>query len=134
MTTPTVDSIYNRLKELDPEDVHELSSHWRMALIDAGPDTPYGWEDGNYGTYNPTYVPPPQEMRDEVDAIIASLFSVPDSWDLAWGPYPSTRQLLSELCLGESLCPMHRVDYAICFDDDDPECAAIRAVFPAHDT
>lgn len=41
---------------------------------------------------------------------------------------------LSQLCLDNSLCPMHQLDYAICFDDDDAECAAIRACFPSHDT
>lgn len=41
---------------------------------------------------------------------------------------------LSDLRLNYSLCPMHAHDYAICFDDDDPDCAAIRAHFPIHDT
>lgn len=43
-------------------------------------------------------------------------------------------ELRSRLLLDYSLCPMHRCDYAICFDDDDPDCAAIRACFPNHDT
>lgn len=41
---------------------------------------------------------------------------------------------LTELFLDNSICPMHRCDYAICFDDDDPECAAIRLIHPSHDT
>ncbi len=41
---------------------------------------------------------------------------------------------LSMLHLDHSLCPMHHCDYAACFDDDDPECATIRAFFPNHDT
>lgn len=40
----------------------------------------------------------------------------------------------SLLRLDASLCPMHACDYASCFDDDDPECAAIRDAFPDHDT
>lgn len=40
----------------------------------------------------------------------------------------------SMLMLSLSLCPLHATDYAICFDDDDDECAAIRACFPSHDT
>lgn len=44
------------------------------------------------------------------------------------------RHALSDLLLSYSLCPMHAIDYAICFDDDDPDCAAIRAHFPIHDT
>jgi len=46
----------------------------------------------------------------------------------------SARQSLSLLALDNSLCPMHMIDYAICFDDDDPDCAMIRAFFPSHDT
>jgi hypothetical protein len=41
----------------------------------------------------------------------------------------------SELAIDDfSLCPLHFIDYAICFDDDDDACAAIRACFPSHDT
>lgn len=41
---------------------------------------------------------------------------------------------LSLLRYEHSLCPMHACDYAMCFDDDDDECAAIRVVLPSHDT
>ena len=44
------------------------------------------------------------------------------------------RQSISLMRLDDSLCPMHACDYAICFDDDDAECAAIRTCFPSHDT
>lgn len=44
------------------------------------------------------------------------------------------RESLTELLLESSLCPLHRIDYAICFDDDDPECAAIRTIHPSHDS
>lgn len=44
------------------------------------------------------------------------------------------RSFISTLALEMSLCPMHLVDYAICFDDDNAECAAIRSIFPDHDT
>ncbi len=43
-------------------------------------------------------------------------------------------QYLSELRLAHSLCPIHHCDYAICFDDDEPECATIRTYFPNHDS
>lgn len=43
-------------------------------------------------------------------------------------------ETLTELRLEYSLCPLHGIDYAICFDDDDPECAQIRAIHPSHDT
>jgi hypothetical protein len=42
---------------------------------------------------------------------------------------------LSKLYMENSLCPIHRVDWAICFDDEDPSCAQVRAIFPdGHDT
>lgn len=46
-----------------------------------------------------------------------------------------SRDTLSSLAMRHSLCPMHFIDWAICFDDDDPDCAQIRTVFPhSHDT
>lgn len=45
-----------------------------------------------------------------------------------------SRDAISDLALSYSLCPFHMIDYAICFDDDDDECAAIRDCFPSHDT
>lgn len=45
-----------------------------------------------------------------------------------------SRDDLSILRLSFSLCPIHSIDYAICFDDDDADCAQIRAAFPSHDT
>ena len=47
---------------------------------------------------------------------------------------PYARHELSMLLLDFSLCPMHRIDYAACFDDRDDECALIREYFPNHDT
>jgi hypothetical protein len=45
------------------------------------------------------------------------------------------RAELTELALDHSLCPLHFIDFAICFDDADPECAAIRTIYPdTHDT
>lgn len=44
------------------------------------------------------------------------------------------RELITYTALRLSLCPLHLIDYAICFDDDDDECAAIRTIHPSHDT
>lgn len=43
------------------------------------------------------------------------------------------RDGLSALALELSVCPIHFVDYAICFDDDNPECYPVRMAFPSHD-
>lgn len=47
---------------------------------------------------------------------------------------PYRRDELTDLLLGESLCPLHFCDYAICFDDQNPECLPIRTIHPSHDT
>jgi hypothetical protein len=41
---------------------------------------------------------------------------------------------ITEIALSLSLCPLHRIDYAICFDDNDAECAQIRLIHPNHDS
>jgi hypothetical protein len=44
------------------------------------------------------------------------------------------REWVTAEALALWLCPVHFRDYAICFDDDDIECAQVRAVHPVHDT
>lgn len=46
----------------------------------------------------------------------------------------NARERLTHIALALSLCPVHLVDYAICFDDDDAECAQVRIIHPSHDT
>lgn len=49
--------------------------------------------------------------------------------------YEFSRDEYSEFAMGMSLCPLHFLDWAICFDDENPECSQIREVFPVgHDT
>lgn len=48
---------------------------------------------------------------------------------------PYMRDHLSRMAMELSLCPIHFWDWAICFDDELPECEQIRAIFPhSHDT
>lgn len=45
------------------------------------------------------------------------------------------RDHLTELAMSQSLCPIHFVDWAICFDDQPEDCSQVRAIFPnGHDT
>lgn len=44
------------------------------------------------------------------------------------------RDELTDLALSLSLCPLHFIDYAICFDDRTYECQEIRTIHPGHDT
>lgn len=73
------------------------------------------------------------ELRpDALDAIRRDLAAI--DAELATPYAELTRHAYSELLLDHSLCPMHAIDYAICFDDDNAECATIRQYFPSHDT
>ena len=60
---------------------------------------------------------------------LADLLETGERWEI-----DSERHELSELALSLSLCPMHLIDYAICFDDENDECALLRSFFPLHDT
>ncbi len=51
-----------------------------------------------------------------------------------WSNKYGAAEHLTEAALATSLCPLHLIDYAICFDDDDLECDQIRAIHPNHDT
>lgn len=67
----------------------------------------------------------------EIDLKLA--LRIRDLLEIVWsGDY--TTDWVSTQALNMSLCPIHFVDYAACFDDDDPECDQIRACFPSHDT
>jgi hypothetical protein len=44
------------------------------------------------------------------------------------------REDLTQILLSLSLCPLHMIDYAICFDDRTAECNSIRHIHPNHDT
>lgn len=44
------------------------------------------------------------------------------------------RESVTQLALELSICPLHFIDYAICFDDEDEECKAIRQIHPSHDS
>lgn len=66
---------------------------------------------------------PPAYIYDTLRALLAIIDA-----------YPYSTEHLTKLLLDNSLCPMHAIDYAICFDDDEPDCAAIRAIHPSHDT
>jgi len=104
------------------DDRHDLAmTDLRMLLID--PDYDFAHDDDD-----PCFAPSPDrdELRDHARTLIT----------LATQPHPiaSARESLTSLALSFSLCPMHLIDYAICFDDEFPECAAIRAMHPSHDT
>lgn len=73
----------------------------------------------------------PDDMLDYIYTPRARDIERPRILDAITSLDTDTRSLLM---LALSLCPLHATDYAICFDDDDDECAALRACFPSHDT
>jgi len=69
------------------------------------------------------------EFPNDPNPITDAIRTIRDSSDIHL-----TREYLTHLALSLSLCPIHLIDYAICFDDDDAECAQIRQIHPTHDT
>ena len=91
-----------------PDDAHDLNSaSFRDLLIDLDTDNEHDAPDFD-------------ELRDLLESLFADEYA---------------RDCISHLALDYSLCPLHLIDFAICFDDDDPDCAQIRTIFPySHDT
>jgi hypothetical protein len=69
----------------------------------------------------------------EYDASLEDSTAMFKAYDILRG-YPYSRETITELALSDSLCPIHFVDYAICFDDQFPECSQVREIHPNHDT
>lgn len=83
--------------------------------------------DRNYSptinTDDPLLSDPDYPFYDMLRALLAMIDAAPYQTDS-----------MTALLLDNSLCPLHAIDYAICFDDDDPDCAQIRTIHPSHDT
>jgi hypothetical protein len=70
------------------------------------------------------------DLRRAYDILKVMVAPHPDGYDY----YPNIDRL-SDLAMEFSLCPIHFVDWAICFDDENPECDQVRKIFPnRHDT
>ena len=44
------------------------------------------------------------------------------------------REEVTEIALQQSLCPIHFIDYAICFDDMPEDCDQVREIHNVFDT
>lgn len=111
-----------------PHDDHPLAYYIRDAIADRSCDLPLQIEPN---PFFPNPIPAHPLAIAALDDLMRRLFS--DTFDFAPDEL-RYRELITELALAYSLCPMHFCDYAICFDDEDAECAAIRHIHPAHDT
>jgi hypothetical protein len=82
----------------------------------------------------------PDESNDELNRMLADCNDDPytadalDDLRATRAAIAADRELLTDIALQLSLCPIHLIDYAICFDDDDADCAAIRIIHPSHDS
>lgn len=83
--------------------------------------------------YNDDDFDPCTNDTDDINASCALADAMHDDYQTLIAD-PLRRDELTELALSLSLCPMHLCDYAICFDDANDECAAIRLIHPSHDT
>ena len=107
---------------------HNFTSDVRMLLIEAGPDFSPSFDLRAFledlADYRDTGEPAPRYL--DLRRYYMTLVDAAANYG---------RDEISHLAMQHSLCPVHYVDWAICFDDEDPECAQIRAIFPhGHDT
>lgn len=121
-TTATLDEAKTklaRLNELFNLEDDEIAFYIRDMFIHAGNDE----------TNCPDIVSDmPTVHMDEAWDIVQFLFNLSEH------PHGYYRDEVTDFALTMSLCPIHFVDYAICFDDEDPDCAQVRAIHPSHDT
>lgn len=108
------DLLHALLNSTDADAIYRFRTAMRDLLIDI---------DSEYDR-NPDDLCDPTQIEYE---LIRSLLTIITRDEYA-------RDFISHLALSESLCPLHLHDYAICFDDELSECAAIRIAFPNHDT
>lgn len=75
----------------------------------------------------------PTDLRDDVASYVREMII-----DQPLAPIADLsaydREMLTDACLSLSLCPVHLIDYAICFDDEPDACAAVRLIHPTHDS
>lgn len=77
---------------------------------------------------------PGDELNDLHNLPLEFAQHIIDDLRTIWG-YEFYRDEISTIAMQLSLCPLHFCDWASCFDDEDPDCAQIRAAFPhSHDT
>lgn len=116
-------------RNLDYDCMHDIASTiLRDLLCIDDDDSLDAFPDCDYSFFNdaaPLYA----AMRTTLIPLLELAFRTP-----AYANETYNRDALSAMRLDFSLCPLHATDYAICFDDDDAECASIRTCFPSHDT
>lgn len=117
----TVDRLTNKWLRSDKADDWQYMS--RHAAIWAGESL-----DGTFADYFMDQGEPDPELRADIERLHEAYGVLLAARDAGWD------ETFTEILLGYSLCPVHQCDYASCFDDDNPECRAVRGIHPVHDT
>ncbi|PYS90513.1 MAG: hypothetical protein DMF62_04940 [Acidobacteria bacterium] len=90
---------------------------------------------GSELTFHPDFMNPGEVYPDADEAEEAAAFARISELMEVIIAYRFSRDDITKLTINHSLCPLHFCDWAACFDDADPECEAIRAIYPyGHDT
>ncbi len=75
------------------------------------------------------------DEEDQRAMSVTDIAEIVEAVDTLKGYKYGGRDKLSDVAMNLSLCPLHMIDWAICFDDQPIECAQIRTIFPtSHDT
>jgi len=114
------------LSGLDYKDNPEETQALRLLLIDTplqGIELETYWRENlQEDDFNKVDFPTVQRIVDAIN-------------DLMKAPYNLGKDHLTNIAMNLSLCPIHFVDWAICFDDQPDDCSQIRFIFPkSHDT
>ena len=124
--TPSAElrAIFDRMTELDrrildTRDINDTTTDSRDLLTTLRDDLHISADTDEQSLFDAA----PTALRDD---FLAMIHIIRDK--------PHYRDMLTDYALSLSICPLHFTDYAICFDDDDDECAAIRTIHPSHDT
>lgn len=104
-----------------PDDAHDhAASAFRYCLILAGNDEAFD-ADPPRGEFDENEAPFAKELYDLLLVVMGYEFGGTEA--------------MTRFAIDDSLCPVHFIDWAICFDDEDPDCAQVRAIYPnCHDT
>ena len=75
------------------------------------------------------------DEEDQKAMSVTDIAEIVEAVDTLKGYEYGGRDKLSDVAMNLSLCPVHMIDWAICFDDVTPSCYQIREIFPhGHDT
>lgn len=111
-----------------------IDSHPARNALDAiaAPDTPRG--DACRDAIRSLLICDDAHCRDELVDDLDMTRATVDAIATLIDAVRTDADAMTALLLDYSLCPIHAIDYAICFDDDPDDCRIVRTIHPGHDT